>query len=109
MVFSEHPFKSGFKQHDVLAMWCSTFIEIREKIDEKAAKLKGIVPDHLLYLDNTVQGFDLGAGVFLHYCLSPFLLIPVEYLLPSSCITFWETELFWQADLLVCQLSSPWG
>lgn len=37
-----------------------------------------------------------------------FLLIPTEHLLASPCITFWETELFWQADLLVCQLSSPW-
>lgn len=37
----------------------------------------------------------------------PFLLIPVEDLLASSCITFWEgAELFWQVkDLTVCQLT----
>lgn len=80
-------------------------------MDEKAAKLKEIVPRALFSTWITQQRLlilRLGS-VFVTADTSPFLLIPIEYLLASSCITFWETELFWQADdLLVCQLTSPW-
>lgn len=77
IVFSEHPFKNGFKQDDVLAKWCRHLHRNKRENGWKSSKVKRNSSQSIvLYLDNTAKAFNLEAGICLRYCwyipLSPY-------------------------------------